>query len=136
MLSFAPALNQCPGSSVSNPPDAARSSTSVWGATAADRATHNQGKLGSNQAWSSLTLDTQQWYQIDAGALSHIAGIALQGRANAAQWVTEYWVTYSTDGEQWMFVDDSFSFPGNSDQTTTVTSDFAKVVTARYIRIQ
>jgi len=80
----------CPGSSDVNPPNAARTASSVWGANVAENVQHNQGRLNSPQAWSAAMLDVNQWYQLDAGALVHITGVALQGRANAAQWVTSY----------------------------------------------
>jgi len=44
-------------------------------------------------------------------------------------------VTVSTDGDEWSVVDNSFEFPGNNNPYTIVRSEFAKGVTARYLRI-
>jgi hypothetical protein len=49
---------------------------------------HGLGRVRSPQAWSVRTSVVGQWMQIDTGELQSIAGVATQGRRDAAQWVT------------------------------------------------
>ena len=49
-------------------------------------------------AWCAKRRDRRQWLQIDFGALTKVCRVATQGRQNAAQWVTSYYITYSRNG--------------------------------------
>lgn len=49
-------------------------------------------------AWSSRHNKHNQWLKIDLGRPYKVTGIATQGRQDAAQWVTAYYVYYSLDG--------------------------------------
>ena len=49
---------------------------------------HGLGRVRSPQAWSVRTSVVGQWMQIDTGEVQSIAGVATQGRRDAAQWVT------------------------------------------------
>ena len=53
---------------------------------------------GKTGAWSALYLDKGQWIQIDLGDITKVTKVGTQGRQEAAQWVTEYMVSYSLDG--------------------------------------
>lgn len=52
------------------------------------------GRLGG--AWCAKRSDRRQWLKIDLGGLTRVSRIATQGRQNADQWVTSYYVSYST----------------------------------------
>ena len=54
------------------------------------------GRLGG--AWCVKRSDRRQWLKIDFGGLTRVSRIATQGRQNSAQWVTSYYVSYSTKG--------------------------------------
>ena len=54
-------------------------------------------------AWSPSLLDLKQWLQVDLGKITAVTKIATQGGGEAAQWVTEYKVSYSVDGGQFKF---------------------------------
>ena len=56
--------------------------------------------------WSALYNDKDQWIQVALGKLQSVSGIILQGREDEDQWVTEYQVEYSTDGNTWQYVHD------------------------------
>ena len=58
---------------------------------------------GTAGAWSPSSVDRGQWIQVDLGAITGITGIATQGRADAAQWVTRYKVSHSYDGGYFVF---------------------------------
>ena len=49
-------------------------------------------------AWSSRRNDYKQWLQVDMGRSMKVTGIATQGRQDADQWVTAYYVYISSDG--------------------------------------
>lgn len=49
-------------------------------------------------AWSAKRNNYNQWIQVDLSRSMKITGVATQGRAEAAQWVTAFYVLYSSDG--------------------------------------
>lgn len=49
-------------------------------------------------AWSARKNNHNQWLQVDLGRSMKITGIATQGRYDADQWVTAYYLYYSSDG--------------------------------------
>ena len=58
-----------------------------------------QGRLNGAASWSARVRNKNQWIQIDLGRDEVVTAIATQGRANANQWVTSYYVSYSLDGK-------------------------------------
>lgn len=50
---------------------------------------------GTAGAWSPSSVDLGQWIQVDLGNFTIVSRIATQGRQDAAQWVTQYKVSYS-----------------------------------------
>lgn len=64
----------------------------------------DQGRLqaqyesGGYGSWVASTHNSQQWFQVDFGSWTKVARVAIQGRLNAAQWVTEFKLAYSYDG--------------------------------------
>lgn len=49
-------------------------------------------------AWSARHNSRYQWLQVDFIHAMRVVKIATQGRQDAAQWVTQYYLTYSQDG--------------------------------------
>ena len=49
-------------------------------------------------AWASRHNNYKQWLQVDMGRSMKVTGIATQGRQDADQWVTAYYVYVSSDG--------------------------------------
>ena len=56
-------------------------------------------------AWASLTVDLDQWLQIDLGKITPVTHVATQGRNNfsGGQWVTKYKLQFSNDGASFLF---------------------------------
>ena len=56
-------------------------------------------------AWASLTVDLDQWLQIDLGKITAVTHVATQGRNNfsSGQWVTKYKLQFSNDGASFLF---------------------------------
>ncbi|XP_068680532.1 lactadherin-like [Montipora foliosa] len=48
--------------------------------------------------WIPSSQNNQEWFQVDFGSWTKVARIAIQGRQNAAQWLTKFKLTYSYDG--------------------------------------
>ncbi|XP_078346362.1 uncharacterized protein LOC144631716 isoform X2 [Oculina patagonica] len=109
------------------------------GATNA-RLNHVAG-YGKTGAWSTLNLEQGQWIQVDLGEITKVTKIGTRGRSEAAQWVTEYKVSYSFDGGYFEFYKhdpygDARVFKGNSDMNSLVINPLDPPIIARYIRIQ
>jgi hypothetical protein len=96
------------------------------------------GRLRSPSSWVAKTNEIGQWYQIDVGATATITAVATQGRPDAAHWITQYTIQFSTDAERWNSVLDengaTKNFGGNSDQTTVVTNEFKDAFATQYVR--
>ncbi|CAB4020032.1 Hypothetical predicted protein [Paramuricea clavata] len=90
-------------------------------------------------AWTTNNAGKQSgWIQVDLGDIIWVTGVATQGRCVHPQWVKSYKVSYSTDGQNWEFYDESGStkiFTGNTDKTTVVTNAFKSPIHARYVKI-
>ena len=55
-------------------------------------------------AWSSRHNKHNQWLQIDMGRHMKCSGINTQGRQDADQWVTAYYIQYGSDGTRFSYV--------------------------------
>ena len=76
------------------------SASSSWDANHGPRNGRlNFRRTGSRMgAWVARRNDRYQWYQVDFKRAMRVIKIATMGRQDAAQWVTQYFVTYSQDG--------------------------------------
>ncbi|XP_038066493.1 lactadherin-like [Patiria miniata] len=93
-------------------------------------------------AWcNNGSSDANPWIQVDLGSHVTITGVITQGHGEGyTQWVTEFKVAYSDDGQEWTDVTDDGSstpkkFPRNSDGDTHVTTTFPGAFQARFLRI-
>ena len=59
---------------------------------------HFHPQSGRNGAWIPNKQDHAQWLQVDFGVETVITRVETQGRQDAAQWIKEYTLRYSTDG--------------------------------------
>ena len=59
---------------------------------------------GSIGAWCTGWPDLHQWIQVDLMLPTWVTGVMIQGRQDHPQWVTEYKVEYSSDGQNWTYV--------------------------------
>ena len=61
---------------------------------------------GYSGSWSSLTVDGNQWIQVEFGTPFEITAIQTQGRSDYDQWVKSYKLSYGSDGINWNNVND------------------------------
>ena len=54
--------------------------------------------------WVARNQNTYQWLQVDFDGAMKITKINTQGRSDADQWVTRYYLQYSTDGAHFVYV--------------------------------
>ncbi|XP_038060497.1 adipocyte enhancer-binding protein 1-like [Patiria miniata] len=98
---------------------------------------------GYAAAWCNdeTTDDISPWIQVHFDGTVTITGLITQGRGDSPcdQWVTEYQVTYSEDGQSWNNVTDAdgtpIKFPGNKDKNTPVTTHLPFALRTRILRI-
>ncbi|XP_038060533.1 EGF-like repeat and discoidin I-like domain-containing protein 3 [Patiria miniata] len=125
-------------------PNASITASSFWG----NLADHAPRKARLNTevyaaSWVSAgSSDPNPWIQVDFGCIVIITSLITQGRGDQRdrQWVTEFQVAYSNDGQEWTNVNAEgesapTKFPGNSDRNTYVTTTFPKAFQARFLRI-
>ena len=94
--------------------------------------------LDSNTGWCGHK-STHDYIQMitESGRIELVKGVVTQGRKNSNQWVTEFEVYVSRNGDSWKQVKNSSgstTFKGNTDTITKVTNYFNEVVEAKYIR--
>jgi len=137
-----------------NPEYEDRYHTSVWGYNEDTLYRHSLSKLDSSQGWSCSSaakseIDNQDWdtyVELDLGEEKSVAGIITQGRNSEdyKQWVTDYKIEISIDGDNWTYLENpnfygtiSDRWIGNNESNylTAATNTFDDYVTARYIRI-
>ena len=68
--------------------------------------------------WCAKYRNYNQWFKVDFGKLMRIRKIATQGRQDARQWVTSYYVSFSADNVHWAV------YRFKSADKVTNTSDF------------
>eukprot|EP01113_Clastostelium_recurvatum_P036836 TRINITY_DN5313_c0_g1_i4.p1 TRINITY_DN5313_c0_g1~~TRINITY_DN5313_c0_g1_i4.p1 ORF type:complete len:148 (-),score=21.41 TRINITY_DN5313_c0_g1_i4:107-550(-) len=86
-------------------------------------------------SWSAAINDNSQYLQVFLAMPRTVYAIATQGRADGGQWVTEYMVKYTLDGEAWFAADGGRLFGGNFDESTVVVHDIATPIRALAVRI-
>ena len=57
-----------------------------------------------SRAWSVGEGDTNPWIQVNLMIPTWVAGVKIQGRQDHPQWVTQYKVDYSSNGQNWLLV--------------------------------
>ena len=92
--------------------------SSVWGGNHLNyRLDHPETQTGV-ACWSAASKDLNQFVQFSSPNPVKFTGVTTQGRGDFDQWVKEYLVAYSLDGETWMAVDDGNVFTANSDRNS------------------
>ncbi|XP_020631497.1 EGF-like repeat and discoidin I-like domain-containing protein 3 [Orbicella faveolata] len=89
-------------------------------------------------AWSARHNTRYQWLQVDFIHAMRVVKIATQGRQDAAQWVTQYYLTYSQDGAHFAEFKKNSNrkyLTGNRDQNSVVQHRLFPQIKARYIRV-
>ncbi|XP_069115632.1 hemicentin-1-like [Argopecten irradians] len=96
-------------------------------------------------SWQASITDKRQWIQLEFPQLAIVTQIATQGRSSTdccsqRQWVTQYKVLFSKDGQHWNKYREIKSgetklFEGNNDHDTKRTHELPVPVIARFLRI-
>lgn len=80
-----------------------RASTSYNFYCAARNARLHQRRAGRNGgAWCSRIRNNKQWLQVDFGTDTVVTRVSTQGRHNSDQWVTSYYVSFSSRGQRFI----------------------------------
>ncbi|XP_072042526.1 lactadherin-like [Amphiura filiformis] len=98
-------------------------------------------KTGTTGSWSAQTNDINQWIQAELTGEAWVTGVMIQGRVEAAQWVTKFKVQLSKDGNSWAYVQTpntqtDMVFNGSTDQNRAVVVLFPFPVRASFVRIR
>merc|ERR1711939_192475 len=113
-------------------PEDKRTYSSVWDNNAIGTG-HARSMIDSEQAWSAKTNQAGEWMQLDLGEAKTVVGTVIQPRGENYQYVTEYTVSTSLDGNSW--TDVAGSYDGHAtDLKENIFSDGASV-RARYVRL-
>nr|XP_039269898.1 uncharacterized protein LOC120344668 isoform X2 [Styela clava] len=112
-------------------------------ATATDPCPHKGNVFccpGNTNSWKPSQSDKNQWIQADLGETRKISGVLLQGNPQASDWVTEYYIQFSGDGNSFTTYLDTTGnyqlFPGSTDQNTISEGFLREPITTRYVRVQ
>ena len=75
-------------------------SLSTWGRNygPGNARLHWRGSRARTGAWSARHNNRYQWLQVDFKRSMRVVKIATQGRQDAREWVTQYYVRYGQDG--------------------------------------
>ncbi|XP_072237037.1 lactadherin-like isoform X2 [Leuresthes tenuis] len=99
-------------------------------------------KAGKTNAWSPANNNRSEWIQVDLQKTKRLTGIITQGAKDfgVVQFVSEFKVAYSNDGESWRIVKDESTgndklFQGNIDNNTHKKNLFEPPFYARYIKV-
>ncbi|KAM4592465.1 lactadherin-like isoform 1-T1 [Odontesthes bonariensis] len=99
-------------------------------------------KAGKTNAWSPANNNCSEWIQVDLQKTKRLTGIITQGAKDfgVLQFVSEFKVAYSNDGESWRIVKDESTgndklFQGNIDNNTHKKNLFEPPFYARYVKV-
>uniref|UniRef100_A0A1A7XHL9 Milk fat globule-EGF factor 8 protein n=1 Tax=Iconisemion striatum TaxID=60296 RepID=A0A1A7XHL9_9TELE len=99
-------------------------------------------KAGKTNAWSPAQNNRSEWIQVDLGKTKRLTGIITQGAKDfgVVQFVSEFKVAYSNNGEVWSMVKDENTgndklFQGNIDNNTHKKNIFEPPFYARFVRV-
>merc|ERR1719201_3180286 len=117
----------------SNAPESARTYSSIW-VNDKPGVKHGRSCLNSPQAWSAGQKKAGEWMQIDMGKVLTVAGTAVQGRKDLAQYVSKYTVATSVCGTNFSNVTGTYSGQRGTAKNL-FTGCSGATIKARYVRI-
>jgi len=124
--------SHCPAFLTFNPPDAARSFSSVFSGQASGVG-HGRSMLDSAQAWRAAQNTAGEYVVIDMGEVMPIEGAVTQARADSYwEYVTAFTVQYSSDSSSWATVPETLT---GSSSTDALEARFTSKVDARYLKL-
>ncbi|ELT93507.1 hypothetical protein CAPTEDRAFT_105176, partial [Capitella teleta] len=101
---------------------------------------HETASGGMSGGWVPLTMDNQQWIQVDLGYNTAVKGVAMQGQEGTYSFVTEFYVSYSEDLTTWTNytlpnVNTTMIFEGNLNSSHVRKRYFTGGIIVRAIRL-
>lgn len=108
-------------------------SSANWGGDAIGTS-HGAGRLDSKRAWSAKTNKNTEWYQLSLNTPINVAGVAMKGRPDAAQWITSVKIQYEDENGEFKDVDGGFIFDANYDKNSLVKIFFENPIRTKSIR--
>ncbi|RVE47416.1 hypothetical protein evm_007926 [Chilo suppressalis] len=103
--------------------------------TALTNTNHGEG----TSAWTSQESSYYQHLTLNLGDRKEVRGVATRGRYATDEYVSEYMLQYSDDGESWRIITtsggDAQMFEGNQDGNTVHKNEFEVPIIAQYIRV-
>ncbi|XP_011876421.1 PREDICTED: neurexin-4 isoform X2 [Vollenhovia emeryi] len=99
----------------------------------------NNARINGDSAWSPEQSSYNQHLTMELGARYEIRSIATRGRAHTNEYVTEYIIQYSEDGQAWASYESQDGidemFKGNVDGDRIKLNKFEVPIIAQWIRI-
>jgi len=103
---------------------------------------------GRGDGWCAATATAEDWLQVDFGKTVVVCAVATQGDWNGNEWVTDFKLSYSSEGSFWNWYTDrngaevvSFNSISNMRglmlviiKTMTMTITMTKTTTTNFIR--
>jgi hypothetical protein len=75
-------------------------------------------------------------FEMDMGKVRPLGGVRTKGRGDANQWVTAFQAFVSVDHKSWYAVENGKEYNGNHDNKHNQDTVFARILNARYVRLQ
>ena len=94
---------------------------------------HARSTLNSPQGWSAKHNSAGQWIQFDLGQQRLVAGTVIQPRRGNSQYVTQYTVSTSVDGNNWISVPGTYGGVNNAVRENKFSNN--AIFRARYVRM-
>ena len=87
--------------------------------------------MNGSQGWVAKHSNASQWIQVAADSSKFWKCIIIQGRGNPqkSQYVKEFRLLHSADGDEWEYVENGKIFLGNTDSNTKVKHRFGNLHT-------
>ena len=86
-------------------------------------------------SWCSKVNKIGDWIQVNSVIPVFWTGIVMQGGNNGHSWIKTLKVSYSLNGVDWKYADNSKVYTSNTDPTTKVPIEFDEPIYARVVRI-
>ncbi|XP_020911456.1 uncharacterized protein LOC110249210 [Exaiptasia diaphana] len=99
----------------------------------------SRARLNVLYGWTPRGSNRNQWLQIEFIHGVRVKGVATQGRSNSHYWVTQYYLTYSSNGmsfRPYKFPSSTKYFRGNSNMHSIVYHDIERPFVASFLRFR
>lgn len=88
----------------------------------------------TGSTWTAEASDSNPWIEWDFGSAKQISKVQTKGRPDCCQeWVSQYRLAFSPDGDTWTMLDDLFE--GNQDKDTVTENTIDPPITASMLRL-